>query len=214
MLLLKHRLSHLFFFLILPFLLSVLFFCPHVLGGSTDLPKRGQMVIISKTPKNGSWPIELRVSLFVEASRRTLWRVLTDYNNLDEFVPHLKKSAITARRGNKVYLEQKFRHLLLTMHLDLEVKEEPPHRAVFERYGGNMKMYTGQWQLEQVSPRSTIFTLEVRAKPKFFVPQKVMMWILKNELPKGLMAMRKRALENTGQLEPNYSIEVVSLRGF
>lgn len=212
--LLKHRLSYLISLLIFSLLLSVSFFSPHARSEQIGPPKKGQMVVITKTPENGMWPIEIKVSLFVEAPQKALWSILTDYDKLDEFVPHLKKSSVTTREKSRVYLEQEFGHLLLTMNLNLRVDEEPPHRVVFKRYAGNMKTYTGQWKLEKVGPGETIFTLEVKAEPQFYVPQKVMTWVLKSELPKGLLAMRKKALKNTGQPEPRYSIEVVSRQDF
>lgn len=203
----KHHLSHLSLLFI--FLSAVQFASPQTQGASTDSPKIGQMVITNKTPYN-SWPIKLKVSLYVEVPQKALWRVLTDYENLDEFVPHLKECNVADRRGNKVYIEQTFKHFPLTMYLDLEVKEEPPHRIVFKRYAGNMNTYEGHWNLERVGPNGTIFTLEVKAEPGFPVPQKVMVWVLKSELPKGLLAMRKRALKISGRPEPAYSIEIVS----
>lgn len=204
---LRHRLPRLPLFLIS--FLAVQSFLSQAQGAPPDSPKAGQMVIINKTPYS-TWPVELKVSLYVEAPQKALWRVLTDYENLDAFVPHLKESSIADRRGNKVYLEQTFKHFPLTMYLDLEVKEEPPHRIVFKRYAGNMHTYEGHWQLEQVGPNSTIFTLEVKAEPNFPVPQQVMVWVLKSELPKGLLAMRKRALKIAGRPEPAYSIEIIS----
>jgi len=206
--LLKHRLPRLSLFLTL--ILIVQFTPSQAQGASTDSPKVGQMVIINKTPHD-TWPIELKVSLYVEAPPKALWRVLTDYENMDEFVPHLQECNIVDRRGSKIYLEQTFKHFPITaMHLDLEIKEEPPHKILFKRYAGNMKTYEGHWLLEQAGPKSTIFTLEVKAEPDFPVPQQVMAWVLESELPKGLLAMRKRALKIAGQPEPPYSIEIIS----
>ncbi len=205
---LKHRLPYLF--LLLVFLSSVPFLSSRAWPASADSPKKGQMVITTKTPKYGSWPIEITASLFVETAPGILYRILTDYESMPRFVPHLKKCVITKRKKNRVYIEQTFKHFPLTMYLNMQVKEEPPNKIVFKRYAGNMKTYEGHWQLEQVGPKSTIFTLKVKAEPDFPVPQKVMIWILESELPKGLLEMRKRALRITGQPEPNYSIEIVS----
>lgn len=186
----------------------------HALGEPRITPEKGQMVISSSTPQDDRWPIEIKVSLFVEVPPQDLWEVLTDYDRLTEFVPHLKHSEVIARKGNLVFLDQEFGHLLLSMDLILKVEEEPTRRVVFERYGGNMKTYEGEYRLEETNPGGTVFTLEVRVEPDFFVPQKVMEWILKSELPKGLMAMRERALLRAGVPEPDYSIEVVSRRDF
>lgn len=206
--LLKHRLPRVSLFLAL--VIIVQFIPSPAQGASTDSPKVGQMVIINKTPRD-TWPIELKVSLYVEAPQKALWRVLTDYENLDTFVPHLQECTVADRRGNKIYLEQTFKHFpMATMYLDLEIKEEPPHKILFKKYAGNMKTYEGHWLLEQMGPNSVIFTLEVKAEPDFPVPQQVMTWVLKSELPKGLLAMRERALKTAGLPEPPYSVEIIS----
>ncbi len=167
------------------------------------------MVIINETP-SGSWPIKLKVSLFVEVPEKTLWRVLTDYKSLDEFVPHLKKCTIVDKKGDKVSLEQTYKYFPLTMHLGLEIKEEPPNRIVFESYSGNMKTYKGYWELEPVHSKSTVFTMEVEAEPNFPVPHTIKVWVLESELPKGLLAMRERALKISGQPMPTYPIKVLT----
>ncbi len=177
-------------------------------------PKKGQMVVSTRMPKHGSWPIELMVSLFVEVPQQTLWGILTDYESLPVFVPHLEECTIVDRVKNRVYLEEVFMCFPLTMYLDLEIKEEPPSRIVFKRYSGNMKVYEGYWKIDQASPESSIFTLEVKAQPDFPVPQKVLTWILKTDIPKGLLEMRKQALMVSGQREPRYSIEVLSRQDF
>ncbi|MCP4363798.1 MAG: hypothetical protein GY800_00625 [Planctomycetes bacterium] len=191
----------------LPFLSSV----PSVAQAAPSVsPKKGQMVVSTRTPKDGSWPIELMVSLFVEVPQQTLWGILTDYESLPAFVPHLEECDIVDRVKNRVYIEEVFKCFPVTMYLDLEIKEEPPNRIVFKRYSGNMKMYEGYWKIDPVSPETSIFTLEVKAQPDFPVPQKVLAWILKTEVPKGLLEMRKRAFTVSGQREPRYSIEVLS----
>ncbi len=199
----------------LPFLSSVPFVAQAVAQAAPSVsPRRGQMIVSTRTPKNGSWPIELMVSLFVEVPQKTLWGILTDYESLPAFVPHLEECDIVDRVKNRVYIEEVFKCFPVTMYLDLEIKEEPPNRIVFKRYSGNMKVYEGHWKIDQASPETSIFTLEVKAQPDFPVPQKVLTWILKTEIPKGLLEMRKQALMVSGQREPRYSIEVLSRQDF
>ncbi|MGR3296498.1 MAG: SRPBCC family protein [Candidatus Bathyanammoxibius sp.] len=195
----------------LPFLSSVPSVAQAVAQAAPSVsPKKGQMIVSTRTPKQGTWPIELTVSLFVEVPQQTLWGILTDYESLPDFVPHLEECTVVDRVKDRVYLEEVFKCFPLTMRLDLEIKEEPPNRVVFKRYSGNMKMYEGYWKIDPASPETSIFTLKVKAQPDFPVPQKVLTWILRTEIPKGMLEMRKQALTVSGQRVPGYSIEVLS----
>lgn len=199
----------------LPFLSSVPSVAQAVAQAAPSVsPKKGQMIVSTRTPKQGTWPIELTVSLFVEVPQQTLWGILTDYESLPDFVPHLEECTVVDRVKNRVYIEEVFSCFPLTMRLDLEIKEEPPNRTVFKRYSGNMKVYEGSWEIDPASPETSIFTLKVKAQPDFPVPQKVLTWILRTEIPKGMLEMRKQALTVSGQREPRYSIEVLSGQDF
>ncbi|MEE9200473.1 MAG: SRPBCC family protein [Candidatus Brocadiales bacterium] len=204
----KRRLPYLSLLAI--FFLSIHFFSSPVQGASQKPPKRGQMVITTDRPKTGSWPVEVNISLFVEAPRKALWHVLTDYEGMHRFIPHMEKCRVVDRKDNRVYLEQMYKSFPLTMYLNLEVKEEPPGKISFKRYSGNMKTYEGHWLLEEAGPKNTIFTMTVKAEPGFPIPQKVIIWVLESELPKGLLEIRKRAIRISGQPLPVYKVRVVS----
>ncbi|HLA37806.1 MAG TPA: SRPBCC family protein [Candidatus Brocadiales bacterium] len=173
------------------------------------IPKEGQMLVEAEAPEAGKWPLHVRIVLPVEAEPAVVWKVLTDYEHMAEFVPHMTKCKVIERQGNTVTVEEVFKHFLVSMELLLSVKESPPNRIDFRLVGGNMKVYDGRWSIEPHNPVGTLLTLEVAVQPGFYAPRSLVSWILKKSLPDGVLSIREKAVKDSGKTLPPGEVEVI-----
>ncbi len=159
-----------------------------------------QILIETGTPENSRGPLYIRVVLPIVVEPKIVWQVLTDYEHLPEFVPHMVTCRVLEREGNKVIMKQVFRHLFISMGMLLSVKEDAPRKISFKRLRGNLKAYDGCWCLKPLNPEGTLLTLEMAFQPGFPVPRALVSWALKRELPKGLLILKKRAMWAAGKV--------------
>ena len=172
-------------------------------------PKEGQMLVEAEAPEVGKWPLHVRIVLPVEAEPATVWKVLTDYQHMAEFVPHMTRCRVIERKTDTLTVEEVFKHLFVSMELLLSVKETPPNRIDFRLVGGNMKVYDGHWSIEPNNPEGTLLSLEVAIQPGFYAPRSIVSWILKKELPEGVLSIREKAVKDSGKTLPPVEVEVI-----
>lgn len=89
----------------------------------------------------------------VEAPRRLVWGVLTDYSALKGVVSSMQASCVLSREGNTVQVEQvalgRFLFFHKSIRLLLTVEEKPESSLSFtETSGKPFRRYEGSWDLE------------------------------------------------------------------
>jgi ribosome-associated toxin RatA of RatAB toxin-antitoxin module len=100
-----------------------------------------------------------------------LWAVLTDYDQLDRFIPNLSSSRQIWRRANLVAVEQvgtqQFCGLRFTARVRLELCEEPERgRLSFRMLEGDFRCFEGAWQMGEDEAGSwLLYELTVQGKP-------------------------------------------------
>lgn len=106
-----------------------------------------------------------------------IWEVLTDYDNLEEFMPHLEKSEVLYRNSGRLMLRQEgsvwFPMRKLRTAATMEVRESPPELISFKATEGDYVVYEGEWRLEP-RPEGTDLFYEAVIEPSFWVPR----WML------------------------------------
>lgn len=116
-----------------------------------------------------------------------IWAVLTDYDNLEEFMPHLEKSEVLSRSSDRLMLRQEgsvwFPMRKFRTAATLEVRESPPQVIAFKATEGDYAVYEGKWRLEP-RPEGTDLFYEAVIEPSFWVPQ-WMMAALERKILKG-----------------------------
>ncbi|MFD2270044.1 SRPBCC family protein [Undibacterium arcticum] len=94
---------------------------------------------------------EIQTSGFVQATPQQVWKVLTDYDRMHEFVPNLKLSRLLSRNGAEVVVEERgsLGFLFLTQDVRLVVKVlETPFSAIdITLVEGDMKQYSSHWDI-------------------------------------------------------------------
>jgi ribosome-associated toxin RatA of RatAB toxin-antitoxin module len=118
--------------------------------------------------------VQVEAVIPIHANALDVWRVLTDYNSLAEFVPGLIFSQTRGRNElGHILLDQagssRFPLFQVTLQTQLAVIERCPQKIEFQQVSGDFKIYKGNWELQ---PDETTIRLvyRLRAKPDFFTP--------------------------------------------
>uniref|UniRef100_A0A0D9ZFI4 Coenzyme Q-binding protein COQ10 START domain-containing protein n=1 Tax=Oryza glumipatula TaxID=40148 RepID=A0A0D9ZFI4_9ORYZ len=142
-------------------------------------------------------------SVAVAADVDTVWRVITDYERLAEFIPNLVHSGrIPCPHQGRVWLEQRGLQQALYWHIEarvvLDLKEVPDavngRELHFSMVDGDFKKFEGKWSIRS-GPRSSsaILLYEVNVIPRFNFPAIFLERIIRSDLPVNLGALACRA---------------------
>ena len=100
-----------------------------------------------------------------------LWSTLTDYDNLDRFIPNLSLSRQLSREGNQVRVEQvgtqHFCGLRFSARVLLELQEDlEAGQLAFQMVEGDFRCFKGFWMIG-MDPISTwlLYDLTVQGNP-------------------------------------------------
>ena len=146
----------------------------------------------------------IKSSLYINAPPVTVWKVLTDYNNIKRYIPRMVESDLVESKGDLkvVALTGEFRVFLFkkTIRVSVNMHETFPSRIDYEKISGDFDIYRGSWILQQYSSKGTLLTYESELKPSFIAPDFILQGILKNDLVNGLTALKTEAerLQVTG----------------
>ena len=109
----------------------------------------------------------------MQIDARIAWEVLSDYDNLAQFIPDMKSSRVVSRYGNRVLVEQKgeFGFFFYRQPVDvmLEVVEEPRRRIDARRISGNIRDLETHYDLK-TSDAGVRLDYAGRFIPEFSVP--------------------------------------------
>ena len=101
--------------------------------------------------------VQLRTAIPVSV----LWKVLTDYDQLDRFIPNLSTSELVLRDGETVRVLQVGSQQLLGLRFSaqvlLELKEELPDGVLrFRMLKGDFRRFEGSWQMRELPDGSSL----------------------------------------------------------
>jgi len=110
----------------------------------------------------------------VAASPAAVWRILTDYNRMAEYVPDLTSARIVSRNGDKVIIEQQGAvRLLFVSHpirLVVQAHEQAPRKVDVTLVDGDMQVYRTSWELLPAAAGGTTVRYTATIAPNFYVP--------------------------------------------
>jgi ribosome-associated toxin RatA of RatAB toxin-antitoxin module len=133
----------------------------------------------------------------VAASPATVWRILTDYNHMADYVPDLKSARVVSRTGDKVLLEQHGAARLLFFSKDIrivvEVHEQSPNKIDVSLVDGDMKVYRCSWELDPLGATGgTRVLYKATIEPKFYVPGVVGTSLVRKDIARMMKAVLAR----------------------
>ncbi len=136
--------------------------------------------------------------IFIAASPKKVWEVLTDYRNHKNYIPKLIVSDLLSDNGVDTVVFQTARSRIFifekTVSLTVKIHGEYLKHLYFQQITGDFKVYHGEWTLEEyLHGQGTFITYKSEVKPDFFAPQFVVKYVQKHDFPAALLAMKKRA---------------------
>jgi ribosome-associated toxin RatA of RatAB toxin-antitoxin module len=134
-----------------------------------------------------------------------VWRVLTDYEALAEFIPNLAKSRLLEHPNNGIRLEQVGSQNVLNFkfcaRVVLDLEEIFPKLIKFQMVEGDFKGFSGNWSLEPYScgtQQGTNLCYTIQVWPKLTMPISIIERRLNKDMQANLLAIRQRVLEFAG----------------
>jgi ribosome-associated toxin RatA of RatAB toxin-antitoxin module len=133
----------------------------------------------------------------VAAAPDAVWRILTDYERMPEFVPDLHSTKVLSRSGDEAVLEQTGTARLLffrrAIHLVVRVREQPVAQIEVSLVDGDMKVYHCTWRLIAVPETGgTRVLYSGRMAPKFYVPGLLGAGIIRADIERMMAAVLAR----------------------
>lgn len=156
---------------------------------------KGEIIVTLSNLEN--MVIGVTGEIYIGSQPEKVWTVLTDYDNLKNFIPHIIESGLLKNKGDEKIIVQTGRTGIFlfkkTSHIKLKVKEEYLKHIYFEQIIGDFKVYKGEWILEYYQEaQGTFLTFKAEVKPDFFAPLFIIRHIQKRDLPIILEAIKRR----------------------
>lgn len=130
-----------------------------------------------------------------------VWRVLTDYEHLADFIPNLAKSRRLPDEEGQIRIEQIGSQCLFNLkfcaRVVLQMQEQFPQRIGFEMLEGDFKGFNGAWKLAETlvdGKASTVLTYELMVLPRLTMPIGLIEKRLRHDMAVNLSAIYQRTL--------------------
>jgi hypothetical protein len=156
----------------------------------------GEPVVMLADLENGVTGVTGHI--FIAASPKKVWEVLTDYRNHKNYIPKLIVSDLISDNGVESVIFQTARSRIFifqkTVSITVKIRGEYLKHLYFQQITGDFKVYHGEWILEAYRHgQGTFLTYKSEVKPDFFAPQFVVKYVQKHDFPAALLAMKKQA---------------------
>lgn len=144
---------------------------------------------------DGGKAYQIASSGTVAASPAAVWRILTDYNRMADYVPDMKSARVVSRNGDKVIIDQlgaaRFLFFSRDIHLVVEVHEHAPNRLEVNLVDGDMKIYRCSWELTAAGAGTRV-SYNATIEPKFYVPGLVEAGLVHRDIARMMAAVLVR----------------------
>jgi|EP01034_Spumella_vulgaris_P025742 ribosome-associated toxin RatA of RatAB toxin-antitoxin module len=141
-------------------------------GPKVELPKLE--VAVTRVTQDSLHLYEVDASGTVQAPLATVWKTLTTYERMNEFVPDMASCRVLSRNGNEVIIEQfgtaRFLFMSKSIHLIVRATETPMQSIDIALISGDMKHYESRWELFPLPEGGTRVVYTGRLVPNFYVP--------------------------------------------
>jgi ribosome-associated toxin RatA of RatAB toxin-antitoxin module len=142
---------------------------------------------------------QITAKIQIPHSIERVWKVLTDYEALVDFVPNLAKSRLLEHPNGGIRLEQVGSQKLLNFNfcarVVLDLEEYFPKEITFCMVEGDFKGFSGSWNLEPYSLdgiTGTYLCYTIRVWPKLTMPISIIERRLSKDLQLNLQAIYQR----------------------
>ncbi|AKG22673.1 SRPBCC family protein [Calothrix sp. 336/3] len=138
-----------------------------------------------------------RITAYIEIPHPLdyVWKVITDYEALAEFIPNLAKSQLLPHPEGGIRLEQVGSQRLMKLNFSarvvLDLEENFPQAINFQMVEGDLKEFYGCWKLEGCLV-GTKLCYSITVHPKLTMPVGMIEKRLAKDLQVNLLAIRQR----------------------
>jgi len=133
----------------------------------------GQKIVVKITEKFDDVST-VRAECVIPCSQKIVWRVLTDYDHLEDIISIVDDSRVLGSENGVTILLQEGRGGLWFFKRDFtvtfRVREVPMAYVGFEAFEGDFSRFVGTWQVEQ-REEGTWVSHRVEIQPRFFAPR-------------------------------------------
>ena len=142
--------------------------------------------------------VSVSSKIHIVAPPASVWKTLTDYDNLSSYLPKVLSSKVVERHGNEITLDQIGKTGIFIfekiVHFRLKITEEYPNNISFGQVDGDFDVYRGEWALEtSTAIQGTVLSYHAEIKPLFFAPPILVIFVQRQDLPGILKAHKQRA---------------------
>ncbi|QJD94107.1 cyclase/dehydrase [Duganella dendranthematis] len=160
-----------------------------------ELPKLE--VSVNRVDHDGQHMYEVDATGTVAAPLPKVWRILTGYDRMAEFVPDMESSKVLSRNGGEVIIEQfgvaRFLFMSRTIHLIVRAVEQPMSSIDISLISGDMKHYESRWELVPVPETGgTKIVYHGKLLPNFYVPSLLGSKMVRNDIERMMNAVLAR----------------------
>jgi len=132
----------------------------------------------------------IKAEMTVPRPYDSVYRILKDYEAVDDHISLFKASRVIGREGNTVHLHQTTTLEVLFFRIESEtyllVQEISDKKITFTKEKGDFKVHQGSWTLiPGEDGRSTLVKYKVQAIPDFYVPGWLVNYFMEKEVRKG-----------------------------
>jgi ribosome-associated toxin RatA of RatAB toxin-antitoxin module len=144
----------------------------------------------------------VRASAEMGVPSEIAWEVITDYDNLEKFIPDMSDSHVVIREGNRVVVAQtgkaRFLFFSRSIQVSLEVEETPFTRVTSRAIAGDFKEMEGSYVLEKQTS-GVVLRYDGRLVPDFFVPPLIGTRMVKGVVEGQFRAMVQEIVRRAGK---------------
>jgi ribosome-associated toxin RatA of RatAB toxin-antitoxin module len=154
-------------------------------------------VSVNRVDADAQHMYEVDATAMVAAPLTRVWRVLTGYERMSEFVPDLESCKVLSRNGNEVVIEQfgvaRFLFMSKAIHLIVRATEQPMLSIDIALISGDMKRYESHWELIPVPETGgTKIVYSGKLAPNFYVPGVLGSNMIRNDIQHMMAAVVAR----------------------
>ena len=154
-------------------------------------------VEVKRIEVDGQRMYEVDASASVQAPSASVWKTLTTYERMNEFVPDLSSCRVLSRNGNEVIIEQQgmARFLFMNHAIRLVVRAtETPFTAIdIALISGDMRHYESRWNLYPIPETGgTRIVFSSRLIPGFYVPGMLGTTMIRGDIERMMAAVLAR----------------------
>ena len=167
---------------------------------SYSVPSSGNVAIVTERLQARSRRILATIQ--IPQPLEPVWKILTDYDRLANFIPNLSKSRRLPHPSGGIRLEQIgaqcFLNIKFCARVVLDMYEKFPYELGFQMVEGDFKIFEGCWRLEPITCQGLIGTqlsYDLLIKPPRAIPAALIERHIRHDLTRNLLAIRQQVIE-------------------